>query len=134
VKEAPNYSGKLKSFLTSRNLWHRFIEFSEPVKTVEQAARKVRAEKIAKSIVMVDLNGDPLRAIVPAHSEVSHRKIKTLPGVKDVRFASPEEVLKHSGYPAGDVSPFNNINRVLLDPQVVKVVCAPAYPHTQSSC
>jgi len=40
--------------------------------------------------------------------------------VKDVRLASPEEVLKHSGYPAGGVSPFNNISRVLLDPQVLK--------------
>jgi len=69
---------------------------------------------------MVDSNGDPLVAIVPAQSKVSHRKIKTLLAVKDVRLANPEEVLKHSGYPAGGVSPFNNINRVILDPQVLR--------------
>jgi len=39
----------LKAFLASRGVWHRFIEFEEPVKTVEQAARKVPVEKIAKS-------------------------------------------------------------------------------------
>jgi prolyl-tRNA editing enzyme YbaK/EbsC (Cys-tRNA(Pro) deacylase) len=120
VKCTSNYSETLKSLLTSKNVWHRFIEFSEPVRTVEQAARKVSVEKIAKSIVMVDSNGDSLLAIVPAQSKVSHKKIKSVLAVKDVRLASPEAVLKYSGYPAGGVSPFNNISRVLLDPQVLK--------------
>ena len=115
-----NYGEKLKLLLISKNVWHRFIEFDEPVRTVEQAARKVSVEKIAKSIVMLDSNGDPLLAIVPAQSKVSHKKIKIALGVKDVRLASPEEVLKHSGYPAGGVSPFSNISRLLLDPQVLK--------------
>jgi Cys-tRNA(Pro)/Cys-tRNA(Cys) deacylase len=101
-------------------VWHRFIEFDEPVKTVEQAARKVQVEKIAKSIVMVDSNGNSLLAIVPAKSKVSHRKIKSLLAVKDVRLASPEEVLEHSGYPAGGVPPFNSIKRVLVDLEVLK--------------
>jgi prolyl-tRNA editing enzyme YbaK/EbsC (Cys-tRNA(Pro) deacylase) len=116
----PNYSERVRAFLTSRNIWHHFIEFSEPVKTVEQAAKKVQVEKIAKSIVMVDSDDDSLVVIVPAKSKVSHRKIKILLAVRDVRLASPEEVLDRSGYPAGGVSPFNNISRVLLDPQVLK--------------
>jgi Cys-tRNA(Pro)/Cys-tRNA(Cys) deacylase len=120
VGQTPDYSEQLKLLLISKNVWHRFIEFSEPVKTVEQAGRKVQVAEIAKSIVMVDSHGDSLLAIVPAKSRVSHRKIKSLLAVRDVRLASPEEVLKHSGYPAGGVSPFNNINRVLLDPQVLK--------------
>jgi prolyl-tRNA editing enzyme YbaK/EbsC (Cys-tRNA(Pro) deacylase) len=114
-----NYSELLKGYLDSKNVWHRFIEFSEPVKTVEQAGRKVPVEKIAKSIVMVDSDGKPLLAIVPAESRVSHRKIKKLLAVRDVRLASPGEVLTHSGYPAGGVPPFNSIKRVLLDPQVL---------------
>ena len=116
----PNYSEKVKLFLTSRNVWHRLIEFSEPVKTVEQAARKVQVERVAKSIVMIDSDNGSLLAIVPAKSKVSHRKIKSLLNVRDVRLASPEEVLKRSGYPPGGVSPFNSINRVLLDPEVLK--------------
>jgi prolyl-tRNA editing enzyme YbaK/EbsC (Cys-tRNA(Pro) deacylase) len=120
VGRTPNYGKKLKLLLISKNVWHHFIEFSEPVKTVEQAGRKVQVDEIAKSIVMVDSHGDSLLAIVPAKSRVSHRKIKSLLAVRDVRLASPEEVLKHSGYPAGGVSPFNNINRVLLDFQVLK--------------
>jgi prolyl-tRNA editing enzyme YbaK/EbsC (Cys-tRNA(Pro) deacylase) len=119
-EKTANYSEKLKLFLTSNKVWHRFIEFSEPVKTVEEAARKVQVDKIAKSIVMIDSNGDTLLAIVPAKRKVSHKKIKIILAVKDVRLATPDEVLKHSGYPAGGVSPFNNIKRVLLDSQVLK--------------
>jgi prolyl-tRNA editing enzyme YbaK/EbsC (Cys-tRNA(Pro) deacylase) len=100
-------------------VWHRFIEFSEPVKTVEQAAKKVQVEKIAKSIVMFDSDDVPLLAIIPAQSQVSHKKIKRVLAARDVRLASPEEVLAHSGYPAGGVSPFNNIERVLLDPKLL---------------
>ena len=94
------YSQRLKDVLLSKNLWHRFIEFSEPVKTVEQAGRKVPVEEIVKSIVMIDSDGNPLLAIVKAQSMVSFRKIKKLLEVKDIRLASPEEVLKHSGFPA----------------------------------
>jgi len=116
----PNYGEKLEALLLSRNLWYRFIEFSEPVRTVEQAGRKVPVEKIVKSIVMIDSGGNPLLAIVKAQSMVSHRKIKNLLAVKDVRLATPEEVLSHSGYPAGGVPPFNGISRVLLDPEILK--------------
>lgn len=114
------YSEKLKTLLTSADVWHRFVEFSEPVRTVEQAGRKVPAEKIAKSIVMIDSDGRPLLAIVKAQCRVSHRKIKTLLAVRDVRLATPDEVLKFSGYPVGGVPPFNQIKRVLLDPSVLK--------------
>jgi len=112
-------SPTLEAFLTLKGVWYRLIEFSEPVKTAEQAGRKVDAEKIAKSIVMVDSRGAPLLAIVPAKSRVSHMKVKKLLDVRDVRLANPEEVLEHSGYPVGGVPPFNKITRVLMDLQVL---------------
>jgi prolyl-tRNA editing enzyme YbaK/EbsC (Cys-tRNA(Pro) deacylase) len=115
-----NYGKTLTSFVTSKNLWHRLIEFSEPVETVEQASRQVDAQKIVKSIVMVDSNGNPILALVPAKSMVSHRKLKKFLDVKDVRLASHDEVLRFSGYPAGGVPPFNNIKRVIADPQILK--------------
>ena len=119
MRETSSYRAKLESFLVRRNVWHRFIEFGEPVKTVEQAAKKVHVGKIAKSIVMFDSNGAPLLAIIPAQSKVSNKKVKCLLAVKDARLASPEEVLASSGYPAGGVPPFSNIKRVLLDPKVL---------------
>ena len=114
----PNYSEHLRTTLVSKGIWHRFIEFNEPVRTVEEAARKISADKIIKSIVLVGSDKKPILAILPARNKISYKKIKTLLKVKDVRLAQPDEVLEHSGYPVGGVPPFNKISRILLDPTV----------------
>ncbi len=114
----PNYSETLRTTLVSKGIWHRFIEFDEPVRTVEEAARKVPEDRIIKSIVMIGSDKKPILAILPAKNKISYKKIKTLLKVKDVRLAQPDEVLEHSGYPVGGVPPFNKITRILLDPTV----------------
>ena len=72
------YFEVLKAFLDSKGIWHRFIVFAQPVKTVEQAGGKVDVDRIAKSIVMVDSDQRPLLVILPAKNKISHRKVKTL--------------------------------------------------------
>ena len=114
------YSKSLGNDLVSKGVWHHFVEFDEPVRTVEQAASKVPVEKIVKSIVMIDSDDRPFLAIVRAESRLSFKKIKKILEVRDVRLATPSEVLKSSGYPAGGVPPFNRIQRVLLDPNVLE--------------
>jgi prolyl-tRNA editing enzyme YbaK/EbsC (Cys-tRNA(Pro) deacylase) len=114
----PSYSESLRTTLVSKGIWHRFIEFDQPVRTVEEAARKVSADRIIKSIVLIGSDKKPILAILPAKNRISYKKIKTLLNVKDVRLARPDEVLEHSGYPVGGVPPFNKITRILLDPTV----------------
>lgn len=114
------YSDSLRAFLVSKAIRHRFIEFDGPVETVEQAAKKVPIEKIVKSIVLVDSDEKPLLAILPARNRVSYKKLKKLLRVKDVRLANPREVLEYSGYPVGGVPPFNNIQRIFMDPEVLQ--------------
>ena len=114
----PDYSETLRTTLVSKGIWHRFIEFDEPVRTVEEAARRVSADKIIKSIVLIGSDKKPILAILPAKNRISYKKVKTLLKVKDVRLAQPNEVLEHSGYPVGGVPPFNKISRILLDPSV----------------
>jgi Cys-tRNA(Pro)/Cys-tRNA(Cys) deacylase len=113
-----NYSESLRTTLVSKGIWHHFIEFAEPVRTVEEASRKVEIDRIIKSIVLVGSDNEPILAILPAKNKISYKKIKTLLKIKDVRLAQPDEVLEHSGYPVGGVPPFNKINRILLDPTV----------------
>ena len=114
----PIYSENLRATLVAKGIWHRFIEFDEPVRTVEEAARKVPADRIIKSIVLIGSDKEPILAILPAQNRISYKKIKTLLKVKDVRLAQSGEVLEHSGYPVGGVPPFNKITRILLDPTV----------------
>jgi prolyl-tRNA editing enzyme YbaK/EbsC (Cys-tRNA(Pro) deacylase) len=118
----PNYSETLRTTLVSKGIWHRFIEFGDPVRTVEEAARKVPADRIIKSIVLIGSDKKPILAILPAKNRISYKKIKTLLKVRDVRLAQPDEVLEHSGYPVGGVPPFNKISRILLDPTVQRNV------------
>lgn len=115
-----HYSQLLKSFLESNGIWHRFIEFDEPVKTVEQAAKKVDIKQIAKSIVLIDSNKMPLVAILPAEKRISYQKVKVLLSVKDVRLANEAEVLTKSGYPVGGVPPYNMIRRAYVDQSVLR--------------
>ena len=117
-KNERNYSETLRTSLVSKGIWHRFIEFDEPVRTVEEAARKVPADRIIKSIVLIGSDKKPILAILPANNRISYKKIKTVLKVKDVRLAQPDEVFEHSGYPVGGVPPFNKITRILLDPAV----------------
>ena len=114
------YSETLRAFLVSQGIWHRFIEFDEPVKTVEQAARKVAVDLIAKSIILVDSNNQPLMIILGAKNRISYKKAKGLAGVKDMRLANEKEVLAYSGYPVGGVPPFNQVKRAFLDRQVLQ--------------
>ena len=114
----PIYSENLRATLISKGIWHRFIEFDESVRTVEEAARKIPADRIIKSIVLIGSDKKPILAILPAQSRISYKKIKSILKVKDVRLAQPSEVLEHSGYPVGGVPPFNKIARILLDPTV----------------
>ena len=115
-----HYSQLLKSFLVSNGIWHRFIEFDDPVKTVEQAARKVDIKQIAKSIVLIDSEKMPLVAILPAEKRISYQKVKALLSVRDVRLANEAEVLANSGYPVGGVPPYNMLRRAYLDSSVLK--------------
>ncbi len=113
-------SETLRAFLLSKGIWHRFIIFDEPVKTVEQAARQVDVAKIVKSIIMMDSEQRPLLVILPAKNKISHRKVKALLSVKDVRLAREAEVLAYSGYPPGGVPPFNKVKRAYADPGVLR--------------
>ena len=96
------YSEVLKAFLDSKGTWHRFVVFDQPVKTVERVGGKVDVARIAKSIVMAASDQRPLLVILPAENKISHRKVKTLLSVKDVRLAREAGVLAYSGYPAGE--------------------------------
>ena len=118
------YSESLRAFLVANGIWHRFIEFDEPVKTVEQAATKVAVYLIAKSIILVDSNNLPLMVVLGAENRISYKKVKTLARVRDVRLANEAEVLTYSGYPVGGVPPFNKVSRAFLDRQVLEKATA----------
>ena len=85
------------------------------------------AEAVAKSIVLVASDGQPVLVILLGNDKIDLQKIKAVLGVKDVRLATPNEVLEITGYEIGGVPPVSIYGiRTIMDNGVSekqKVVC-----------
>jgi Ala-tRNA(Pro) deacylase len=93
----------------------------DPVHTCEQAAavRGLKLEQGAKSLLF-KYKADEVTfvlVVVPGHKRVNSKELKRILRVKDVRFASPEEVNEQMGCKIGSCYPFGNIAglRTLID-------------------
>ena len=92
--------------------------------SVTAAARAVGCapEQIIKSLVFL-IDGQPYLVIANGNARVSYRRLAAHFGIsrKRVRMASPDEVLRLTGYPAGGVPPFGLPSPlpVLMDPGVL---------------
>lgn len=87
----------------------------EPVYTSEQAAniRGLGLKNGAKSLLL-KANDDFYMFVLPGDRKIDSKKIKTLLGVKDIRFATPTEVEEITGTQIGAVYPFGLIAEVVM--------------------
>lgn len=101
---------KIIQFLEAKGAKYEIFEH-EPVYTSEQAA-KARGESLgdgAKSLLLKA--GDSfLLAVLPGDKRLDNKKLKKILGVKNIRFATSEEVKEIMGceigacYPIGDIA------------------------------
>lgn len=100
---------------TTEDLVKRFAELGVKIKvyefemsthTVELAALALGVEEgqIAKSLV-VNVGKQPMLFILAGDKKLDQTKVKRYFGVRRVKFANPETVLKVSGFPVGGVPP-----------------------------
>lgn len=113
---------KIKNLLAENAVECETFEH-EPVRTSEEAA-KVRTgyslEQGAKALIVKTKQGF-LMLVMPANLRMSGSKLKKHLGVKEIRFATPEEVeTLTDGVQVGGVPPFGNIFnlKVLADPKL----------------
>jgi len=102
-----------------RELQGEILNIGKPVKTVQQAVRETYANpaQIIKSLVLLSEKG-ALLVIVDGESKVNLEKLSKIFG--KVRFASPKEVKKLTGYEVGAVPPVGIPFRTIVDPKVLK--------------
>lgn len=90
----------------------------EPVYTSEQAAavRGLSMQQGAKSLLFKTKVGFVL-VVVPGDKRIDSKRLKLALGIKEARFASPEEVQEQMGCEVGSCYPFGNIVglRTLVD-------------------
>jgi Ala-tRNA(Pro) deacylase len=100
---------KIISFLKQHNVVFEEIEH-EPVYTSEQAA-KVRGMSLssgAKSLLLKAEN-DFVLVILPGDKRLDSKLLKSYLSVKNIRFATPEEVEHIMGCQIGACYPFGNL-------------------------
>lgn len=117
---------QIVDLLKQNSLWYETFEH-EPVRTSLDAA-KVRhgysLEQGAKALIVRSKNKEQsefIMLVMPAHLRLDTKKAKQYLHIKDLRFATEEEVGKvTSGVLVGGVPPFGNIFQIktIVDPKL----------------
>lgn len=111
---------KIKEFLKEHSIQYELIEH-EAVYTSEQAAsiRGISLHQGAKALLL-KAKENFILCILPGDKRLDSKKVKKLLDVKDLRFATKEEVVQIMGCEIGACYPFGNVInvRMIVDPSL----------------
>ena len=93
-------------YLQEKGIQFREIHLSEVPKTAQDVERIFGCplRQVLKSLLFI--GRAPVLAVLSGDRKVNKEKLAASVGEATLRMASPEEVLRHTGYPIGGVSPF----------------------------
>jgi len=113
---------KLKRHITINRIPAEHLSFKQSCHSVEEAAAAAKAqpEDFVKNICLIDKNGKLVVAILKGEDKVSITKVGTVLETKNLRFATPTEILEKTGYPCGGTPSFGYLATFLIDPRVLE--------------
>ncbi|MCD6563005.1 MAG: aminoacyl-tRNA deacylase [Thermoproteales archaeon] len=105
----------LRKCLESKRIFFEFYRFDKETVTSTQASKllKVPLTSIAKSVLLMSENKEPVLVILPGYKRIPQKRLARVLGKKKLRLATKEEVLHITGYPAGGIPPFFHKNKIL---------------------
>jgi len=117
-----NYENKLITYLKENNSDAELLIFDKSCHSVEEAANtaKVDPTNFIKSICMIDSKEDLIVAIVKGEDRASTGRVSKSLNIDRPRVATPEEMIKKTGYPCGGTPPFGYQAIFLIDPKVME--------------
>ncbi len=94
------------AYLQEKGIQFREIHLSEVPKTAQDVERIFGCplRQVVKSLLF--MGREPVLAVLCGDRKVGKQKLAQDVGEESLRMATPEEVLEHTGYPIGGVSPF----------------------------
>ncbi len=100
---------KIIQLLDSNNIKYQALEH-EPTPTCEDSAR-VRGTSMDQGAKALICFGDkkPILIVLPCSKKLDAKAFKNLFGVKDLRFATPDEVENLTGLQIGAIPPFGHL-------------------------
>jgi Cys-tRNA(Pro) deacylase len=118
----PPLSTPVTRHLDSVGVAYRVFIHPGPVNSLEQAARErgQRPEQVVRSIVFRLADNQFVMVLVAGAQQISWPRLREYLGVSRMTMATPEEILEHTHYPTGAVSPFGlpEPMRILVDESV----------------
>ena len=118
----PIQSTPVTDALDEKKIPYRVFTHPGPIHSLEQAAleRGQRAEQVVRSIVFRVSEGNFVMVLVAGDRQISWQALREYLQVKRMSMASPKEILEHTGYMTGAVSPFGlpGAMRILVDENV----------------
>lgn len=113
---------RLQQFINENGLTAKIITLDSSTSTVEESVKALgcKPEEIIKSIVVVSNTNEFFLIILQGNRKIRTKKLKKLLKVKDVRLASPKQVLQATDYKVGDVPPISVELPVILDKNVLE--------------
>ena len=116
------YETKLKRYLHENSIKCDYFSFKQSCHSVREAAKtaNVNPEDFVKNICMINSKGNILVAIVKGEDRASTSRISKALDIDKPRIASPDEILKNTGFPCGGVPSFGFYGKFLIDPKVME--------------
>jgi len=107
IKEDYDNIKRVIDYLKAKNISARITIHSQSV-SAQTAAEEMDCgpEEIIKTLVFV-ADGNPLLVLVQGSRRVDEDRLRQVLQADDLRLAQPEEVVEHTGYRVGSVSPFD---------------------------
>ena len=112
----------LEDFIQANDVKGQIIEFKEEVARCSQVAEIEEYTPVAKSILFAYNEGNAfVLAIVEGKKKINQSKLAAAIGAKHCRLASPDEVLRVTGYEVGGVPPISIYGvPTIVDPGVLE--------------
>ncbi len=113
---------RLHDWMTEQGARCAHLVFEQSTHSVEEAARAAGAtpEDFIKSICWLSRDGRVVVSIVKGEDRADRQAVQEAAGMGKLRIASEDEVLRHTGYPAGGVPPFGFDALFLIDERVME--------------
>jgi Cys-tRNA(Pro) deacylase len=115
---------RVKDFMRSRGVEVEIVTFDESTRTSELAAAAIGCEvaQIAKSLVFVVDDKDPILVIASGRNRVDTEKLAERVGRGRVKIADAKTVKHVTGFPVGGAPPIGHSHplRTILDPALME--------------
>lgn len=115
------YEKKLKEYIEKNNIQAEHIHFNESCHSVAEAAlaASCSTDDLVKNICMIS-DGKLIVAIVKGDDRVSTTLVGSVLSIEKPSIATPEDILRLTGYPCGGTPSFGYSAIFLIDSRVME--------------